>query len=206
MSTTDFIPNRDAERTVWLANYRDKLPNYGKTLGWSDAQVKAAQKRCDVVIDAIAASEQKYKEYLAQVATMNAAKETELTALRADARLIKALPGYTEALGRDLGIVRLTGSTAIAPTTKAEATAEVRKGLVRIKWKKGDADGVNVYLRMRGESEWRLLGRDQSSPYDDRTPLEKAGVVEQREYQVIAVLKDEEVGQPSDILTVTFAG
>ena len=72
MSTTDFLPTRDADQTVWLKNFRDKLPAYGKTLGWNDAQVKASQGRCDSLITSITLNEKKYAEYQAQVAATNA--------------------------------------------------------------------------------------------------------------------------------------
>jgi hypothetical protein len=206
MSTTDFVPTRDAEQTIWLKNFRDKLPTYAKALGWSDAQTKATQKRCDELVASITLNEKKYAEYQAQVVATRSLKESELTALRADARRIKAAVGYTAAIGKDLGIVRTSAMPAAPTAVKARAVAELHPGFVRIKWRKTGCDSVNVYMRRRGETDWRFLGRDTSSPYDDATPLEKPGVIEPREYRVMALRRDQEIGEPSDILSVTFPG
>ena len=43
-------------------------------------------------------------------------------------------------------------------------------------------------------------------PFDDQTPLKTSGVPEVREYTAQGVIGDDEVGQPSDIVSVTFAG
>lgn len=206
MSTTDFVPTRDADQTIWLKNFRDKLPTYAKSLGWSDAQTKATQKRCDDLVDSITLNEKKYAEYQAQVAATRDLKASELNALRGDARRIKSAVAYTAAIGKDLGIVR-TSAMAAAPTAvKARAVAELHPGFVRIKWRKAGCDSVNVYMRRRGETEWRFLGRDTSSPYDDATPLAQPGVIEPREYRVVALRRDKEIGEPSDILSVNFSG
>ena len=37
-------------------------------------------------------------------------------------------------------------------------------------------------------------------------PLAAAGVAETREYQAFGVLKDEQIGQPIDIVSITFRG
>lgn len=206
MSTTDFVPTRDADQTIWLKNFRDKLPAHAKTLGWSDAQTQATQKRCDELVASITLNEKKYAEYLAQVASTRSMKASELNALRGEARRIKSAVGYTEAMGKDLGIVKTSAMPAAPTAFKARAVAELHPGFVRIKWRKAGCDSVNVYMRRRGETEWRFLGRDTSSPYDDATPLAQTGVIETREYRVIALRRDQEIGEPSDILSVTFSG
>ena len=43
-------------------------------------------------------------------------------------------------------------------------------------------------------------------PKDDFTALAVAGTPEVREYQAFGVLNDEQIGQPSDIVSVTFGG
>jgi hypothetical protein len=205
-SGSDFFPATDGNLALHLKNYRDKLPGNGKALYWSDAGIKASQDRCDRIIAALAANEKSRADYKAQVGITNATKKADLSGLRADIRLLKASVGYTEAIGRDLGIVTLTPPQTITSTDKASATAEAHGDTVRIRWKKGNLDGVNVYMRRQGETDWRRLDRDSHSPYDDRSPLAKPGVPEVREYRVIGVIKDQEVGAPSDILSLLFNG
>ena len=47
---------------------------------------------------------------------------------------------------------------------------------------------------------------DTHSSYDDHTPLAVPGVAEVREYQAFGVLHDQQIGQASDIVSVTFGG
>ena len=43
-------------------------------------------------------------------------------------------------------------------------------------------------------------------PFLDETPLAQPGIPEQREYMARGVKGDDEIGQDSDIVTVTYAG
>jgi len=52
---------------------------------------------------------------------------------------------------------------------------------------------------------WRLLDRDNHPPYVDSTPLAQPGVPEVREYRLMGVWSDQEVGQPSDVASITVA-
>ena len=86
-------------------------------------------------------------------------------------------------------------------------TAEVFPGYVRIKGKKLGADAFNVYLRLKGESNFKLIAAKRSRfPFDDDSPLTQAGVPESREYRLMGVLADAEIGQSGDIVSVLFGG
>jgi len=205
-SGTNFFPTSDGDLAIHLQNYRDKLPVDGKSLDWDSAAIKASQARCDRIIAALAANQKKYADYKAQVSATNSIKAADLKGLRADIRLLKASPGFTDTIGHNLGILSPSSPPGVASSAKACATATARPGAVRIRWKKGSFQGVNVYTRLQGASDWRLLGRDTHSPYEDATPLAKPGVPEVREYRVVGVVKDNEVGAPSDIVSVLFTG
>ncbi len=51
-----------------------------------------------------------------------------------------------------------------------------------------------------------VVARRSRFPFDDDSPLVQANVPETREYRVIGVLADREIGQPSDIVSVVFGG
>ena len=86
-------------------------------------------------------------------------------------------------------------------------TAEVFPGYVRIKGKKLGADAFNVYLRLKGESNFKLIAAKRSRfPFDDDSPLAQISVLELREFRIMGVLADEEIGQPSDIVSAFFGG
>lgn len=51
-----------------------------------------------------------------------------------------------------------------------------------------------------------FLARDTHSPYDDYRPLVKDGTPEIREYKLVGVFDDVEIGVASDIASITFVG
>ena len=53
---------------------------------------------------------------------------------------------------------------------------------------------------------WEKLAYNSSSPYNDTRPLAIAGIPENRKYRARGVINDTEIGQWSDILSVTFGG
>ncbi len=201
----DFLPRQDDALVTWLVNFQSKVAAHAVALGLTAAQVTALQERCGRVITAIQAVTPAQSALAAAVTAKETAKTTELPALRGELNLIKANPAITSALLADLQIVGT--STVFNPDTfQPELTGEVVSDHVRIKFKKLGADGVNLYTRLRGQPAWTFLARDTNSPYDDHRPLTTAGVAETREYQAFGVLKDDQIGQPSAIVSVTFGG
>jgi len=128
--------------------------------------------------------------------------------LRQLVQRIQLAPGYNEAVGQNLGIVesstsgvgRVTQTDNAKPTAKATALAGSR---VRIEFRKAGFDGVQIESRRAGETGWQPLGTDNFSPFEDaRAPVE-AGKPEVREFRLRFILKDESVGDWSDIITAT---
>jgi hypothetical protein len=200
----DYVPKRDGDLVIWLNNLGKKLPDYAKTLNLSPAQLKDAAAHIDAVTAAIAKNEQKRAEYQATVRETAAIKAAQMPALRALGRLIKAQPGYSDSIGADLALVSVASSVPLE-AQQPSLTLAARSDGVRLSFRKGKADGVNVYCRLAGEADWTLLGRDTHSPYFDGRPAQKPGVPEKREYHVRAVRRDEEVGVPSQIAAITVS-
>lgn len=102
--------------------------------------------------------------------------------------------------------LKIVGSgNGLAPNTyKPMISAQVVGGHVVLTFTKGEMDAVNFYWRTKGESAWKFLSRDTDSPYNDHTPPTTPGSSEVREYQAYGVVKDRQVGQPSDIVGVTL--
>ncbi|MBL9117357.1 MAG: hypothetical protein JNJ83_20280 [Verrucomicrobiaceae bacterium] len=97
---------------------------------------------------------------------------------------IKSKPGYTEAMGIDLGIV---GPEDTVEITVPEFSMKLEQGTgcqcVRLSFKKHGWYAVAIYSR-RGNGEWVLLGIDSESPYLDERPLLVPGQPEVREYRM----------------------
>ena len=201
----DFIPPADDKKLPWLTNLHDHVDDHSATLGISAGRVTQIKKLCNDWIDGINAVNQAKQAWLAVSATKAAQEKTSTTGLRAEINQWKANPAMTPAITAALKLAG-SGSTFDPNTYKASITAEVISGHVRVKFVKGQTDGIALYCRLQGQSVWKFVSRDTNSPYDDHTPLAVPGTPETREYQAFGVLSDEQIGQPSDIVTVTFGG
>ncbi len=123
--------------------------------------------------------------------------------VRALVRRVKQAPGYTPALGAELGVLGSEDTTdwpAAKPTLTATA---LPRGAVEVQFNKAKSDGVNLYAQRDGDGGWTFLARDTASPYVDNRPLLAAGKPEIRKYKALYVLGDDEVGLPSDEISVT---
>lgn len=201
----DFIPPADDAKIIWLTNLRDTIDTYSATLGLSAGRVTQIKAWCNDLIAQINATNTAKQAWLAVAATKATQETTSLGGLRGEIKQWKANPACTNAIAAALKIAG-TGGGFDPNTYKAEITkVEVIAGHVQIKFKKGQSDGVNLYSRLKGQSVWKFVSRDTNSPYDDYTALAVPGTPEVREYQAYGVLSDQQIGQPSDIVTVTFA-
>ncbi len=68
-------------------------------------------------------------------------------------------------------------------------------------------EAVNRYSRCKGETERNpfVIRKCKFSIYDEN-PLAVAGVPEIREYRFTGVVQDEEIGLPSGVKEIAFAG
>ena len=85
--------------------------------------------------------------------------------------------------------------------------AEVQRGQVKIIVKRPGFEQINLYSRRKGTTEWSLLIQNATRfPKFDKSPLAVEGQPEVREYMAIGVVNGEEVGRPSEVVEVVFAG
>jgi hypothetical protein len=201
----DFVPSADGDLEKWLANLKTNVPDQVIPLEITPTRLTKITGWCDSLTDAMDAAEQARIAWI----TASQAKQTQmnisLTGLRGEIAKWKVTDGMTDAIAAELQIVG--GGTPFNPETyQPQVTAQVFSGYVRFKFKKLGADGINLYYRIKGTMGWKFVSRDTNSPYDDHTPLAVPGVAEVREYQAFGILGDEQIGQPCDIITVTFAG
>ena len=118
---------------------------------------------------------------------------------------VKTSGGYNIGIGEVLEI--LTDSATFNPLTYKPVITRITSfgGHNELMTKKRGVTSMNVYWRRKGEETWRLLAakRVKFPVQDDNAPA-TPGQAEVREYRVIGVLGDQEVGQPSDIAEATW--
>lgn len=199
--TATYIPRSDAELIQWLTNYQSQLHQCASMLGLTEAQVKEAQMRAEALRASIAFDEQKRREWQAALAHTAQLKQSTLPWIQRHIEHLRHTEVWSkEYAKRFLAEPKLLSKPKSMETIKPSIRARCEGNKVRVFWTRGFLDGINVYVRKEGELKWRKLDRDTRPPYEDTTPAEHNGEV--REYRVVGVINDEEVGQPSDIVTV----
>ncbi len=202
---SDFVPGNDGDLKKWLTNIKTNVPDLVTELEITPARLATITGWCDSLLAAMDAAEQAKIAWLTASQTKQTQSATSLTGLRGEVAKWKVADGMTDAIAAELEITG--GGTPFNPETyKPQFTADVFSGYVRFKFKKLGAGGIILNTRIKGTMGWKFVSRDSNSPYDDHTPLAVAGQSEVREYQAFGILGDEQIGLPSDIVTVVFAG
>lgn len=201
----DYLPHGDAELLIWLANFKSKISLYGSEFDMPQNDIAEISTESTELEQAVQDANMKKEEAARAISFKNERRANFLKNIRKEVARIKAHKKYTEAIGQELGIVG-AGKSFDATSYKPTLTAEITGGVVRIKFQKKGVDGVNIYHRKRGEGVWRFLARDTRSPYEDRIKLENPTQPEHWEYRAYGVIKDDEIGQPSDVVEVIYGG
>ena len=132
--------------------------------------------------------------------------DAELPLIRAAIKRAKTSPGCTPAIQTQLDWIGQAQNVVPAHPGPG-IDAEAQRGRVKISGKKPGFDSVNIYSRKKGDVQWKLIAvRKRKFPYYDESPLAVANTPEVREYMAIGAVKDEEVGEPSEIKEVVYAG
>ncbi|HST53095.1 MAG TPA: hypothetical protein VLJ61_13885 [Pyrinomonadaceae bacterium] len=226
------IPRTDNELMVWLNNFSTSFVSHAPALGFTDADVNSVKADAAMLNFLVGDLLPTYKSAL-QARTsyktlimsgpvgsaggdpppppVTAAPPAPVAPgivprLRQLVQRIQLAPGYTDAIGRNLGIASAEAATSDSSDAAAKPVAKTTAlagGQVQIDFTKGKYDGVLVESRRTGEQEWASLGTDNYSPFVDTRPPTEAGKAELREYRLRYIRLDEAVGEWSDIVTAT---
>lgn len=200
-----YLPNTEGDLVTWLKNYIVKIGTYGASLGMSAEEIAEQQRLAQLLIDEIANANAAEAARKKATEDKNAQKTSSLKSIRDNVSRIKTSPNCTDAINKDMQ----TGSSLVnfePATYKAKLKLSVAGGRVIIAFIKAGVEGLNIYTRMKGETEWKFLGHATRTPYTDPRPLAKAGVAEIREYMAMGEYKDQEIGQASDVASISFGG
>lgn len=207
MALQSYFPTAEAERIVWLGNFRSKIATHGPNLGLSAAEITDLQadlayylwllQTWNPAVQHYAQAATAYKNLIAHgegnpalpaltpAANMPPPRPAGvLSRTFAQIARLKTHPGFSEAIGRDLGVIAMA-DTAEHPFP--EFTVSVETGaahqIVRLNFTKYGHDGVWIESR-RGGGEWEFLAVDTVKPYLDERPLLTPNTAETREYRL----------------------
>jgi hypothetical protein len=227
MASREFVPGSDTALAAWLLHFASKVDTHAPAIAVSAAEIAALKADAAMVewtlkvLPSLRASGQQFtsfKEDLLNGQTGGAPCEVPVAPTflpapaavptgaipraRALAQRIKKSPGYTEAIGRDLGLIAPATDAVAAEASKPTFRAtSLPHSEIRLDWVKGRHSGVVIQGKRAGDTDWVDLGKDNYSPYvDGRSPV-TASTSETRQYRARYLDKDNEVGEWSDVVS-----
>lgn len=206
MEKRDYYPNTLLKLRGFLELQAAQWPIYGARLGRTPEEITDQ-------VDAINKQLAEVNQVLQLQADLAKAIETRNThnvafenSYRLDVRRYKLLAGVDPAIFRAFGWVG-DEAARLAPH-EAQPTIghiTVLPGLVELDFVRKGFDGVDGEYSTTGTGDWTRGEFDSRSPYEDRRPLSHPGQPETRYYRFRYRLKDEAVGQYSDVVRVVVS-
>jgi len=114
------------------------------------------------------------------------------------------LPQYAETL--EVSAADLASAQADAAAWKPVLGIKTQAGRPTVTWAKGDADALEIWVDRGDDPGFVLLAIDLKPDYPDPFPLPPLGTSALWKYRAIYRLGDEQVGQWSDVISVTVGG
>jgi hypothetical protein len=200
-----YVPQTDEALLGWSINTKEKAGIVAPLMGFPPAKVTEIQDACQVLTDRLNKVLYQKTEYEAAVRAKDLDKKTQLVILRALFRLMKASTGYTEDLGRQMGIVGTSNRIASQEIKPSISLGLVPTG-VSVAFNKKRMQAVGIYSRVKGGADWLYIGSHDVSPFIDTRPLAVAGKPEIREYRAICRDAVREIGMVSASEEIVYSG
>ena len=226
MTKHDFIPKSDPAMALWLRNLANKIGSYATTFGLTPAEVASVRNdavRFDYILKVQEAYKtfkqniSKYKDILRDGPNDEPVDELVFPSLpvapvlvnsgifprlRKLVARIKAHPAYDDAIGADLGLLASHEAIDI-PNLKPVLKSRLDAGRPLIIWIKGPADSIDIYVDRRNGKGFVYLTTDFYPDYMDKCPMPAGKDSAVWDYKAIYKIGDEQVGQFSEVISVT---
>ncbi len=224
MTSNTFMPNTDSGKADMLEHAASTLPHYAALLEVTNEDLASLQAdalafrytlKCFGDMQAYAHHWTEYKNILRDggVTTVGWAVPPMLTEptpptvnsgiiprLSALVAHLKSHKNYTSAIGLDLGLIGTT--TLVDPSSwKPTLTAQNKVGHQIIGWTKGATAAIEIWVDRGDGAGFNFLMINTESNTSDNQSLPATSAI--WKYKAIYRLHDEQVGQWSDVLSVT---
>lgn len=221
-----FLPASDVDRVLWLNNFSTILPQYTSALGLNNTDILTTQRDANYfsfVVQLQSDARQyfqamsQYKNGIRSNSIQNSggplpqlpSQGTPPTAVLSGvfnriATLvlrIKRAPGYTPSIGQALGIIA-PESTFNPNDAAPELSVRIDAGHPLLRWKKGEFDGVVIYVDRRDGNGFVQLAHTVKTSYLDVTVLPANTFSVTWDYKARYFIGDDEVGQFSMIISL----
>ncbi len=203
MEHKPYFPTNIAGQRLWLVNYKGLILVHGAALGLTPLQITALQNACQAMIDKIDEADAALTAGVAKVAERDNTVKTQMAVLRPAIVSMKKNSGYSTTIGEALDII---GSEIIVDTLTVKTKiklAAVPTG-VDIKFGLEYCEGGNIYSKRGNETAFTYFKHVTHPHSIDTRPNLAGNAAEQRQYYVVLVINDLEVGIASAPETINI--
>lgn len=199
----DFLPKRDGDLNTYETTFAAKYPVIATQLGIAAENATATVGIITEHQTAYSTMNEKKVESKSAVKTNSVSKAKAVAEIRRVAQMVKSSLGYTDAIGRELGIIGTPEPAVDLENIKPTLNYKIVGGNIVISFDKQKMDGVKIYSKRSADAGFEYLATDTASPYEDNRPKTNSTLPEERQYYAFYFLDDDQVGQQSDIIRVT---
>lgn len=204
MAKKDIIPARASELDTYEENFGAKYPTIAASVGIDAGDITNTTTIVSTHRHDYAAYSTKKAESKAAGEKNAASEKASISEIRRAAAELKRRPGYTNEMGAELRIIGIEEDIPPTSEWKPALKGKVDGHNVIVGFGKEHADRIQINSMRVEETEFQYLSDDTYPPYIDTRPKLDEAKPETRKYQAWFILKDEIVGVPSDIITVTI--
>jgi hypothetical protein len=230
MPNTTSIPSDDANKSVFLQQLSTQLPSYATTLELSSNEVTKVAA-ASAWFDYLLSSQEVAQNYSHAIFSLKrilrdgpantdialpvlpilppAPTSTPVSGIFGFVgpliTRIKKHPNYTEAIGKNLGIIAASKPAVDITSLQPILSVDIQGGHPVLSWKSNGTDALEIEVD-HGTGVFVLLTIRMSSGYQDNTPLPASGSACVWKYRAIYHINDKQVGHWSQVLEVSVKG
>jgi len=224
----DIFPKKEIDKANWLKNFNKNLPQFAATLDIDAAtlsrvdedtnnfsmlvnyhyQVKAYLRGLTTAKTMMLSAKHKKLLIVAPPALPAFAPDMPCDILGRTRKLmgtIKSHLKYNDSIGLALGIIA-TKPDVDTINWKPEIKLKLSSMIPELVWKKGMASGLKIFADYGDGEGMKFIAINTIPNFFDHHPLPPDGEVQVWKYRCIYLLKDEPVGQYSDVVSVVVQG
>ena len=208
MANQPFFPKREGDQTFWFSNIQSKAANYYTALDISTARQTKLTLTLNWLIwtwqvygptrrpEGPAATNWRNNHATGTPdpaasavppvpATLTPPSGTPyfgmLTWLFEEIARWKTAEGYTDTIGKDLGVIGAAATTHDAPPSLTQGT--LAQNSAELRFVLHEHDGVWIESQRQGDAGFSPSGSDTASPWTDTRPVKVPGTPEWRDYR-----------------------
>ena len=201
-----FIPNSEIRLNPWLINLALEVPAIAARLGMSTVEIQILTDEANLIVKKMGITANLRLALEKAIADKDTEKENGLHTIAELLKHLSSHPKFTDTDRKGLQMDVPKPPKKDYSNYKAIVWAYVEGGMVQLGIIKKGVHALNIYVKKPGDTGFTFLERITLSKYTDKRPLTTPGIAEIRQYMVMGVVADKEIGIQSDIITISFGG